>query len=160
LFSKLGKWNPELQSPVWSLAAQCGVILLLMLAVGTAGGRNMIDAGLVRMRLSAIPWDNYGGGFDTLVAATAPIFWTFFLLTTLALFLLRQRDAGIERPFPVPLYPVLPIIFSLVCAYMLYASGAYAGGLVLLGVGPLLLGVPLYFWTTRMASRAASGPRE
>jgi amino acid transporter len=90
------------------------------------------------------------GGFDTLLTCTAPIFWLFFLLTGLSLFVLRFRDRGIERPFRVPLYPVPPILFCFTCGYMLYASGEYSlsrgwqGGLFLLGVLPLLVGLPLY----------------
>jgi len=33
------------------------------------------------------------------------IFWVFFLLTAFSLFVLRERDKDIERPFKVPLYP-------------------------------------------------------
>jgi amino acid transporter len=90
------------------------------------------------------------GGFDTLLTCTAPIFWVFFLLTGISLFVLRERDKGIERPFKVPLYPELPLIFCLSCGYMLYSSIDYAltrqwkGGLFLLGVLPLVLGLPLY----------------
>jgi amino acid transporter len=90
------------------------------------------------------------GGFDTLLTCTAPVFWGFFLLTGVSLFVLRQRDQDIERPFQVPLYPELPLIFCLSCGYMLYSSISYAlerqwkGGLFLLGVAPLLVGLILY----------------
>ena len=53
------------------------------------------------------------GGFDTLLTCTAPIFWVFFLLTGISLFVLRERDPHIERPFKVPFYPELPLIFCL-----------------------------------------------
>lgn len=90
------------------------------------------------------------GGFDTLLTCTAPVFWLFFLLTGLSVFVLRERDKHLERPFKVPLYPELPIIFCLSCGYMLYSSIDYGlgrgwkGGLVLLGVAPLLIGLVLY----------------
>lgn len=90
------------------------------------------------------------GGFDTLLTCTAPVFWSFFLLTGISLFALRQRDPAIERPFRVPFYPELPLIFCLSCGYMLYSSIDYAlsrgwkGGLFLLGVLPLLIGLLLY----------------
>lgn len=99
------------------------------------------------------------GGFDTLLTCTAPIFWGFFLLTGMALFALRERDPGVERPFKVPFYPELPLIFILCCGYMLYSSIAYAlsrnwkGGLFLLGVLPLLVGLPLYRISNRLAGR-------
>src|SRR5262249_30665798 len=85
----------------------------------------------------------------TVLTCTAPIFWLFFLLTGLSLFVLRERDTHLERPFKVPLYPELPLIFCLSCGYMLYSSIDYAlvrgwkGGLVLLGVLPLVIGLPL-----------------
>jgi APA family basic amino acid/polyamine antiporter len=104
------------------------------------------------------------GGFDTLVTCTAPIFWGFFLLTGISLFVLRERDRDIERPFKVPFYPTLPLIFCVTCGYMLYSAVAYAlvrdwkGGLVLLGLLPLLLGLPLYHLSQAMgdAKRAES----
>ena len=39
------------------------------------------------------------GGFDTLLTCTAPVFWVFFLLTGISLFVLRERDRQVERPF-------------------------------------------------------------
>jgi amino acid transporter len=90
------------------------------------------------------------GGFDTLLTCTAPVFWVFFLLTGISVFVLRQRDPTIDRPFTVPLYPELPLIFCLSCGYMLYSSISYAlerewkGGLFLLGVLPLVVGLILY----------------
>jgi amino acid transporter len=61
-----------------------------------------------------------------LVACTAPVFWLFFLLTGCSLFVLRWREPNRERPYRVPLYPILPLIFVLSCAFMLYKSTAYA----------------------------------
>jgi len=90
------------------------------------------------------------GGFDTLLTCTAPVFWLFFLMTGVSVFVLRQRDPLVERPFKVPFYPELPIIFCLMCGYMLYSSIDYAlirgwkGGVFLLGVLPLLIGLVLY----------------
>jgi amino acid transporter len=106
------------------------------------------------------------GGFDTLLTCTAPIFWLFFLMTGISVFVLRERDRTIERPFKVPFYPELPIIFCLMCGYMLYSSIDYAlvrgwkGGLFLLGVLPLVIALPLYRISRAMAPRpAASSPR-
>ncbi len=65
-------------------------------------------------------------GFSTMVEFTAPVFWFFFLLTGIALFILRFRAPHIARPFKVPLYPILPIVFVVTCAYLLYSSVTYA----------------------------------
>ena len=95
--------------------------------------------------LAALPWQKYFGGFETLVAGAAPVFWTFFLLTGLSVFVLRIKDGNRKRPFSIPLYPLPPIIFSLTCIYMLWCSLDYARWLALLGVAPLLAGLPLYW---------------
>ena len=39
------------------------------------------DAVLRAVGVGPVPWDRYFGGFETLLAATAPVFWTFFLAT-------------------------------------------------------------------------------
>jgi basic amino acid/polyamine antiporter, APA family len=62
------------------------------------------------------------------------------LLTGAAVFLLRRKDRSIERPFSAPLYPLPPLMFCVTCAYMLYASAAYAKWLVLIGAFPLAIG--------------------
>ncbi|HUE14157.1 MAG TPA: hypothetical protein VMR25_08340, partial [Planctomycetaceae bacterium] len=54
------------------------------------------------------------------------------------------RDRGRPRPFSAPFYPIVPLIFISVSGYMLYASVAYARALSLLGIVPLLIGIPLY----------------
>jgi basic amino acid/polyamine antiporter, APA family len=144
-FALLGRWNLRIDAPVWSLLAQGVITLLLIAAVGTASGRNAIDSVMHAVGLNGLPWDQYFGGFDTLIAGTAPVFWTFFLLTGLSVFQLRWIDHDRPRPFSIPFYPFTPFIFCLTCAYMLYSSLMYAKALSLLGIIPLLLGLPLYF---------------
>lgn len=65
-------------------------------------------------------------GFSTMVEFTAPVFWFFFMLSGIALFVLRRRDPQAARPFRVPLYPVLPLIFVATCGYLLYSSITHA----------------------------------
>ena len=65
-------------------------------------------------------------GFSSMVEFTAPVFWFFFLLAGVALFVLRFREPTIARPFKVPLYPILPIVFIATCGYLFYSSVTYA----------------------------------
>ena len=65
------------------------------------------------------------------------------LLTGISLLVLRHKDRE-PRAFPVPLYPIVPLIFIGASGYMLYASIAYAKALSLMGLVPLVVGVPLY----------------
>jgi APA family basic amino acid/polyamine antiporter len=148
-FAALGRWHPRLKVPVRAFLAQGGVALGLVLAVGTETGRALVDAAVGWVGPGALPWERFGGGFDTLVAGTAPVFWVFFLATGASLFVLRRRDAGIERPFRVPLYPWTPLVFCATCLFMLHASVSYAREIALLGVVPLLAGLPVYAWSRR-----------
>lgn len=149
IFSWMGRWNSRFNSPVRSLVTQACVSMLLIMGVGTEGGRDSIDRGLTAIGLSALPWKKFDGGFNTLVVGTAPVFWFFFLSTGTSLFVLRRKDRDRERPFATPLYPVVPLIFIAACGYMLYSSVVYAKALCLLGVVQLLIGIPLFLITGR-----------
>lgn len=144
VFASLGQWHPKLGSPVWSLTAMAGISIAMILGVGTETGQHLIDDALGTAAIGPMPWQKYFGGFDTLFAGTAPVFWFFFLLTGLALFVLRENDKETKRPFKVPLYPYLPTIFCAMCLFGLYSALAYAGLVSLIGIVPLLIGVPLY----------------
>lgn len=95
-------------------------------------------------------------GFSAMVEYTAPVFWFFILLVGLSLFVLRAKDPRRERPFRVPLYPVTPILFCLICAYLLYSSLVYTGYGALVGIAVLLAGIPLLGFV-RKKRRVAAG---
>ncbi|HWP17952.1 MAG TPA: amino acid permease [Burkholderiaceae bacterium] len=98
----LGRWDAARNTPATALRVQ-GVAAVLLVAVGA--------------------W--LGSGFKAMVEFTAPVFWLFFLLSGIALFVLRAKEPQTERPFRVPLYPVLPVVFCAMCAYMLWSSLSY-----------------------------------
>lgn len=126
VFRVLGAWQEQSNAPVNALLLQGAVALLLVL-------------------LASFTPD----GFETMVAYTAPAFWLFFLLTGVSLFVLRRQAPVNEQPFRVPLFPLTPLLFIAMCAYMLYSSAGYAMSKdpsslgAQLGIGVLLLGVPL-----------------
>jgi APA family basic amino acid/polyamine antiporter len=114
--------------------------------------RNIPVTGFVIQAAIALALVGFGAleksGFNTMVEFTAPVFWFFFMLNGIALFVLRRKDPDLPRPFKVPAYPVLPIIFIATCAYLLYSSVTYAqsqnAGFVALGAmltGAIALGV-------------------
>jgi len=132
VFRVLGVWRAGGSTPANALLAQ-GVVTLVLVAA------------------SSVTPD----GFTAMVAYTAPVFWTFFLLTGLTLFRFRSREEP-DPGFRVPLYPLVPLAFSATCLYMLYSSIDYVrnpdygpkfGALVLAGLAVMLAGVPLYFAT-------------
>ncbi|WP_208640074.1 amino acid permease [Massilia violaceinigra] len=110
-------WDERRGTPANALRIQCAAALLLVLAGA---------------------WT--GSGFKAMVEFSAPVFRLFFLLAGLSLFVLRVREPHVARPFKVPLFPLLPLLFCAMCAYMLWASLSYVynqslGGCLLL---PLL----------------------
>jgi amino acid transporter len=153
----LGRWDRNRGAPLGALAAQTAMSLALIAAVGTEAGRWLLDELLQSVGLEPLPWAEYQGGFNTLVAGTAPVFWGFFLLTGVALFLLRRIDPHVDRPFRTPLYPLVPLVFCASCAFMLYQAIRYAGTLSLLGAVPLALGL-LPYAVVRRCGPGRTGP--
>jgi len=143
VFASLARWHERWGTPVRAILAQMVLALALVLLVGSAAGRSLLDAALALVGFGPQSWDGHGG-FDTLLKCTAPVFWVFFLLTGLALFVLRAKEPGVERPFSVPLYPVLPAVFCATCAYMLYSATNYAGKLAWIGLAPPLSGLGVF----------------
>jgi amino acid transporter len=121
-FRGLGSWNQRGNTPVNGLLLQ-GAISMALVGLGV----------LTR------------DGFKAMVEYTAPVFWAFLLLVGIALFVLRKREPERERPFRVPLYPVVPALFCMTCGYLLYSSLVYTGLGALVGIAVLLLGTPLLF---------------
>jgi amino acid transporter len=157
LFGWLGHWHPRLGSPHWALLAQTAFTLAMMyVASGYASGQASVDRLVGALGLDPIPWKRFNNdGFQILFAATAPAFWTFFLMTGLSYFILRFREPHVERPFalPVPLNPLLPLIFCGTSLYMLHASITYAEALCVVGILPLLVGLLFYLASARFRKR-------
>lgn len=153
LFARLGRLHAGLGSPVSALLVQALMTSLLILTVGTAEGREAVDWSVSWLGRDPIPWKKYSSGFETLLAATAPVFWSFFLLNGLTLFIFRARSIGEADCFRVPLYPVTPLIFCGTCGFMLYQSILYAQDLTWLALLPLLAGVPVYFLSNALRIR-------
>lgn len=101
--SFMGRWQGERNTPVTGFIVQTAIALALVV-------------------FGALEKD----GFATMVEFTAPVFWFFFMLSGIALFVLRRRQPQVVRPFRVPWYPVLPLVFIATCAYLLYSSIMYA----------------------------------
>ena len=94
-------------------------------------------------------------GFQAMVDYTAPVFWAFMFLVGLSLIVLRRRSPRRALPFRVPLYPLTPLLFCASCLAMLYASIVHTGIGALVGIGVVLLGTPLLFFTRPAPPRAS-----
>lgn len=118
VLGRLGIWDATRDTPAHAIWVQ-GVASLFLVLIGA--------------------W--IGGGFQSMVEFTAPVFWFFFLLTGISLFILRKRDPETPRPFKVPLYPLLPFLFCATCAYMLWSSLSFVYDQSLGGINAAWIGV-------------------
>jgi APA family basic amino acid/polyamine antiporter len=130
IFKLLSHWSKRMKTPVRALAVQCLFCLAIIVGVWWVGG-------------------DHGDSFDRTVQLTVVVFWAFFCLTGVALIYLREHDPNTPRPFRVPGYPLLPIIFIGWCAYIVVGTilkDYQKGNLeTLVGLGILFIGVPFYF---------------
>jgi APA family basic amino acid/polyamine antiporter len=132
-FAFLGNWRESGSTPANALLFQGAIVLALIWAGSTTRD-----------------------GFEAMVAYGLPVFWSFLLLTGITLFIFRSREK--ETTFRVPLYPVVPIVFLAMCAFMVWSSFDYVanspygpkfGNLVLAGLVVMAVGIPLYFFARR-----------
>jgi APA family basic amino acid/polyamine antiporter len=123
LYAWLGRWNGPHGAPISAMLLQAVITLALVIGFGRSEN-----------------------GFQAIVNFENPVFWIFFLLVAIAVIVLRCRRPDLERPFRVPFYPILPLIFCLSCLFMVHASFAWAIdhssheafwaiGLMVLGIG-------------------------
>src|ERR1700721_4601778 len=70
--------------------------------------------------------------------------WLFYLITTTTIFFYRRRIPAAERPFRSWGYPVLPVLFILAAAVLLYYSFASNVRNSLLRTLIIVAGIPLY----------------
>jgi APA family basic amino acid/polyamine antiporter len=161
VFAWLGRVQSRTRTPWGALLIQSAISIGLILAIGTPNGRAAIDRSLRGLGLAEVQWTGHGG-FEVLSVVTTPLFWLFFLFCGLSVFVLRQLDTSLERPFRVPLYPELPLLFCGICAYMVYAGVEYAktfhflAGLVVVSFALLLAGLLLFRFSRWMDSRMKS----
>jgi APA family basic amino acid/polyamine antiporter len=124
-FSKAGSLGGRSRAPVWAIIIQAGWACILALS----------------------------GTFDQLTDLAVFSLWMFFGLTAAAVFVLRRKMPGAERPHRAIGYPVLPAVF-VVCAAWLVINTLCTNPLGS-GAGLLLiaLGLPLYFYFTKGSTR-------
>jgi len=119
----LGHWNGARGIPVAGIVSQ-GVMGVLLIGLGT----------FTR------------DGFATMIDYTSPVFWSFLALSGFAVLLLRWRCPDLPRPFRVPFFPLLPLLFCGSCLFVLWSSLQYVRLGALVGLGVLAAGMLLLPW--------------
>ena len=129
LFRFLGQWNENASVPLAAFIMQ-GIVAIVLLMSGT---------------------------FEKLVIFTSSAHWFFMTFVGISLIILRFREADVPRPYRVPLFPILPLLYILVCCMLLYSSFSYAKSITpygaWIGFGLVFSGLPVY-WVSNKISRS------
>ena len=90
------------------------------------------------------------GGYEHLITMSQFANWIFFTMVVVSVMVLRRAHPDWERPYRVPGYPLPVIVFVLVSSAFVVNTLIGSTRSSLMGLGLLLLGVPLYFRSKRM----------
>jgi APA family basic amino acid/polyamine antiporter len=88
----------------------------------------------------------FAGNFRQLFSLAIFSEWLFYMITASTVFALRRKEPDIPRPYRTWGYPVVPLLFVIAAAVLLYYTFTEnlrnsAGGVVV-----ILAGVPIYLY--------------
>ena len=86
------------------------------------------------------------GSFDTLTDYVVFTMWIFYALITGSIFIYRRKFPHLERPYRAWGYPVVPVIFLLVAAWLLYRTIVDSPKQAVTGLVLIALGLPVYWY--------------
>ncbi|HEY4842540.1 MAG TPA: amino acid permease [Terriglobales bacterium] len=118
-FQALAEVHPRFHTPSTAIIVQCGLAIILLLL---------------------------GGSFRQFFSLAIFAEWLFYMIAGSTVFVFRRRDPKADRPYRVWGYPVVPALFVLVSAVLLYYTftdnlKSSAGGCV-----AILVGIPLFYF--------------
>lgn len=124
-FKSIAKVHPVFKTPVNAIIVQSIWAIILLLFWGT---------------------------FEDLITYTVSVEWIFFTLAATGIFIFRKKLKNVERPYKTFGYPVTPLIFICINIWfvlnMMINKPLHMG----IGIGCVLLGVPVYFFFKRKNS--------
>lgn len=91
------------------------------------------------------------GSYDTLTNYVVFGSWIFYGLATGSIFIFRKRMPDAERPYRAWGYPVVPILFLLVTAWLLINTLLTTPRQAITGIVLIALGLPVYAYWSRMS---------
>jgi APA family basic amino acid/polyamine antiporter len=121
-FQALGQVHPRFHTPSLAIVVQAVMAILLLLV---------------------------GGAFKDLFSLAIFAEWLFYMIAASTIFVFRYREPDTPRPYRTWGYPVVPALFIVAAAVLLYFTftdnlrNSFAGTLV------ILAGVPVYWWFAR-----------
>ena len=127
-FRTLGEVHPRYGTPAVSIVA--GTLWAIVLAVS--------------------------GTFEQLLTYVVFVGWIFYALGAACVFVLRRTQPDADRPFRVPGYPWTPMLFIVAAAALVGNTIATQPVRAAVGIGVVLLGLPVYFIWRKPKSQPAS----
>ena len=95
----------------------------------------------------------WSGTFEQLLTYVVFVGWIFYGLGAACVFVLRRTKPDAERPFRVPGYPATPLLFIIAAAALVGNTIATQPARAAVGIGVVLLGMPVYFvWAKSIGS--------
>jgi len=118
-FKALGEVHPRFHTPALALVIQgIGSILLVLV----------------------------GGAFRELFSLAIFAEWLFYMIAASTIFVFRQREPNVPRPYRTIGYPFVPALFVVTAAVLLCYTFASNLRDSLGGVFVIVLGIPVYLW--------------
>lgn len=101
------------------------------------------------------------GHYDELYTLVIFPSWILYALTATSVIVLRRKLPEAERPYRVPGYPAVPILFVMVAGLLLYSTLLSSPRESAIGFAVILAGVPFYrHWRANLPSAADNrGPK-
>jgi basic amino acid/polyamine antiporter, APA family len=93
-----------------------------------------------------------GGSFQQLFTLAIFAEWLFYMITASTVFVFRRREPNTPRPYRVWGYPVVPVLFVLASAVLLYYTFADNPLNSTVGSLVILAGIPVFYWFRRHRS--------
>jgi APA family basic amino acid/polyamine antiporter len=121
-FQALAEVHPRFHTPSAAIIVQCGLAIILLLL---------------------------GGSFRQFFSLAIFAEWLFYMIAGSTVFVFRRRDPKADRPYRVWGYPVVPALFVLVSAVLLYYTFTDNLKSSALGCVAILAGIPLYYFFAR-----------
>jgi APA family basic amino acid/polyamine antiporter len=100
------------------------------------------------------------GSFDTLTDYAVFAMWIFYALITGSIFIYRRKFPHLVRPYRAWGYPVVPVIFLLVAAWLLYRTIVDSPKQSVTGLVLIAIGLPVYWYFTKKGVPADDGETE
>jgi basic amino acid/polyamine antiporter, APA family len=83
--------------------------------------------------------------------------WILYAMTAASVIVLRRKRPAAERPYRVPGYPVVPLLFVLVAGLLLYSTLLSSPRESGIGLAVIVAGLPFYFvWKRRLEISASN----